>query len=512
MITDRQAASRFNRNRLLLLGAAAFAMLWSVVRACRQAITIDEAGTYLAWVAGPLVAHWNPHSNNHVLNSLLMRFFTWAFGAHPVTIRAPALIGAALYIAAAHCLCRLLTRSGAFGWALFVCMVYNPLVMDFMVAARGYSLAMGFFVWALAIAAYRHTPEGARTLPLRRAAALCSVCLALSFSGNFSFAFVDAAALLVIFMWFRQDSTVGRWRLLAWCALPGLLAAIILTGTIALRIFKADLSYGTTSLHEMVNSLLAASLYRLNPNIVNPLLMPLLERVKRLLFPLLALAVILRVAALLRRRPAARDAGGNWVAAFGAAVGAIAALALTVHWLAFRLLHIPLPRDRTGIYLVPLFMLLTGAVAEIPSPWRPAAFLRRAVVALTFVMGSYFFLCLRAGYFKEWQWGADIDRAYSVVAYYNRTYDVREIGAAWLYVVPLRFYREISGHETISEFVGAPERPLPPDEQVYVLHDVLDREFIERQKLKIVYRSPTTDVVVAIRPELEARSPIPPCR
>ena len=510
MITGSQAASRCNRNRLLLLGTAVFAMLWSVVRACRQAITIDEAGTYFAFVAGPFAAHWDPHSNNHVLNSLLMHFFIWAFGLHHLTIRAPALIGAALYIAAAYCLCRLLTRSDAFGWALFVCMVCNPLVMDFLVAARGYSLAMGFLLWALAIAAYRHTGEGARTLPLNRAAALSSVCLALSFSANFSFAFADAAAVLVVFMWFgRQDSALSRWRLLAWCALPGLLAATVFTGTMALRISKADLSYGTTSLHDMVNSLLAASFYQLNSDVVNPLLMPLLVRARRILFPLLALAVILRVAVLLRRRPVACDARTNWLAAFGAGVGAIAALALTAHWLAFRLLRIPLPRDRTGIYLVPLFMLLTAAVAEIPSPRRPAAWLRRAVVALMFVIGSYFLLCLRAGYFKDWQWGADIDRAYSVVAYYNRAYGVREIGATWLYVLPLRLYREISGHETISEFVGAVERPLPPDKQVYVLNSVFDREFIEQQKLRIVYRGPTTDVVVAIRPELESRPPHP---
>src|SRR5215470_2912969 len=90
-----------------VLGAAAiFAFLWVFARACLQSITIDEADTYLFFVGRPWPSHWEPSTNNHLLNSLLMRLFTSLFGVSHLSVRAPALIGAAIYIAATYALCR----------------------------------------------------------------------------------------------------------------------------------------------------------------------------------------------------------------------------------------------------------------------------------------------------------------------------------------------------------------------------------------------------------------------
>ena len=93
----------------ILPGTAIFALLWAVARACVQSITIDEADTYLVWVARRDPAHWQAASNNHVLNSLLMRLFTSVFEVSHLSVRAPALLGAAIYILAAYFLCRKLT-------------------------------------------------------------------------------------------------------------------------------------------------------------------------------------------------------------------------------------------------------------------------------------------------------------------------------------------------------------------------------------------------------------------
>src|ERR1017187_3604883 len=60
---------------LILPVTAIFALLWAGARACVQSITIDEADTYLTWVARHDPSHWEAASNNHVLNSLLMRLF-----------------------------------------------------------------------------------------------------------------------------------------------------------------------------------------------------------------------------------------------------------------------------------------------------------------------------------------------------------------------------------------------------------------------------------------------------
>ena len=142
------------RHTLLLELTALFAMFWAIARACVQAITLDEADSYLGFAQPSWPSYWYPSANNHVLNSMLMRLFTSVFGLSHITVRAPALIGAALYIAAAYCFCKLIARDLTLQWPLFVCLVYNPFIFDFLVAARGYSLAMAFLMGAIGIPAY----------------------------------------------------------------------------------------------------------------------------------------------------------------------------------------------------------------------------------------------------------------------------------------------------------------------------------------------------------------------
>jgi len=115
---------------LWLIGAAVSAWLWTVVRAHRQAIIVDEARTYNNFVWRLAPAHWEGASNNHLLNSLLMRFFTSVFGVSHLTVRAPALIGAALFIWAAHLLSKLLTAHRLLQITIFVALAFNPFVFD----------------------------------------------------------------------------------------------------------------------------------------------------------------------------------------------------------------------------------------------------------------------------------------------------------------------------------------------------------------------------------------------
>jgi hypothetical protein len=472
------------RQQCVVLGCAAcFAMLWVVARACVQSITIDEADTYLAFVAPPFPTHWTGSANNQLLNSLLMRLFTSVFGLGHLTARAPALLGAALYIGAAFALSRSIVPEITLQLPLLICLVYNPFIMDHLVAARGYSLALGFLLTGIALAILQ---------PFRwnRSCALVSACAALSFTANFSFAFVDGFLLLWLIL------QRPRPKAAATCILPGLLIALFLSSSVLVAWPKGQFVYGATSLRETGMGILNASLYELNPYLVNPPLRHFLHQIRIGIFPLLGVACLLRAGFLRRDRPQA---------VLAASLAGIAAATLAAHWLLFRTAHILLPKDRTAIYFVPLLTLVGGGLIALPAPSRLGRLTFRLALFAFWLTAGYFLLCLRLNYFREWKYDADVKEVYSVVAYYNHTHGLHDIFPNWRYVAALNFYRIMSGKEALPTL----ESHLPPyteDHKAYVMYWPDDEEFIKTNRLKVVYRGRITDVVFAIRPEVEGPS------
>jgi hypothetical protein len=493
-----------------LAATALFALLWAIARACVQSITIDEADTYLVWVARPSPSHWEASSNNHVLNSILMRLSTSVFGLSHLSVRAPALLGAAIYILMALALCRLLSPMVRVQWPLFVGLVFNPFIFDHLVAARGYALALGFLLAAIAIAAYSQ----ARAWPIGKACAACSISLALSFAANFSFAIVDAFTLGAIAIWAcaRTQALQTRVRIAGACILPGLLVTLFVSAPVVLHWPKGQLVYGSHSLPEWFGEVVRDSLYELNPQIVNPMLMKVLKYVKDWIIPVvLALAAWQWGIALRRktsrpsvpRESAADEVSGGLLAEACPGIAylmlAVAAASVITHWAMFKLFHVLMPKERTAIWIVPLVMVAIGAVASG----------RRALTISLYTLSFYFLLCLRLTYFHEWYWDADVKYVYSVLAQYNHNYGVKEVTSNWMYSSALNYYRLASGRETLDEIPGAVE--LPPGHPIYVLNYVLDEAFLKQQKLRVVYRGPGSEVVVALRPDAEAQWRPPTC-
>jgi hypothetical protein len=501
---DSSAARKSGFSGWAVPGTAAGLMAWAIARAYVQAVTIDEANTYIAWVAPSRPAHWEPFSNNHVLNSLLIRLFTSVFGLHHLTLRAPALMGAAIYFTAAYYLSKAVARTLAPRWVLFICLAANPLVFDYLVAARGYSLALGFFLSALALAAHAQCNllTGGR-VSLVKTCALCSGYLAASFAANFSFAFADASAMIAILAWAcRCDHALAqRFRLVTAAIAPGVVISCFISIPVALHMPKAELKYGSASLKEMLESLSSASLYELNPQILHPRWLGWLNHGEPFLFPLLGACVLFTVAVLCWSRPSAPDGHSKWARSFGALVLTILASTFLAHWLAFSWFGLPLPKDRTALFFVPLVTILVGLGAAIPMPRRAGKAARLGLLTVMTVFACYFLFCCRLTYFKEWKWDSEVDKVYPVLAYYNRTYGVRDVVSHWRYGPSLNFYRLLYGNDTISE-IQAPVggRPLSA---IYVLCWDEDRDFIRTQGLRVVYRGDETEVVVAIRPEAD---------
>jgi hypothetical protein len=302
-------------------------MLWIVARAAVQSITIDEADAYLSFVMPPTPTVWEPSSTNHLINSLLMRLFTGLFGLSALTVRMPSLLGAAIYIASAFQLVRLLTEEVLLQWPLFVCFVYNPFVMDYLVAGRGYSLGVACLLAAITLAVRATSPvappPAVSPLRLYRTCCWCSLLLAVSFCSTFSFAVVDVVAIACIFLWFLRREGVHYPALLASCILPGLVLTAALAGSILADWRQISLAWGAQRLGETARSVIDSSYYEPNPYLLSPPFYRLIVTWHWLIFPLLGSACLLHLLFVLRARPQLQDLPSRWLARWGLAATTI---------------------------------------------------------------------------------------------------------------------------------------------------------------------------------------------
>jgi len=485
----------------LLRLAAVFPIFWAVIRARVQSITMDEANSYFGFVARSDL--WYPFPNNHILNSLLMWLSTNTFGTSAVTIRSPALLGGTLYVAVCYFLCRRIVETVSIQLLIFVGLVYNPLILDYMVAARGYSLATAFLLGAIALPVW--CGDGRTSRSVYRVCVLASLALGLSFAANFSFAFADLAAFVFITTWAVTRKQGKPFPKIVACGAPGLCVALLICGYPLAHWNRADLTWGVQSLKQTRQNLVQSSFYRLDPRFRTSLWYRVMDSLRPRLPPLLLMLCLGRIAVMATDRSWLRDRRIRYLGVCAAALAGIITVCVLIHWLAFRIDGLPLPVGRTGIFLLPLTTLLGATIMAMPTSSAVSRWLRVGILTVFTGIACYFLLCLRISYFKEYQFDADAKEAYSLLARYNHTYGVKDVGMTGLCFASMNYYRVMSGKETFSEFRLEQPDP-PPGKSVYVMSGVDQRNFIAKEKLVVVYRGKLSDLVIAVRPN----APIPP--
>ena len=426
-----------------------------------------------------------------------MRMFTLVFGVSHLTVRLPALVGAAMYIGVCWYLCLLLPARFAFRFALFLCLVYNPFVFDFLVAARGYGWAMALLLCVVAVPAAGLE----RNISTAKLCAACSALAALSFTSNFSFAFADLSVLLMALLWIGRERGFSL-RLLAAAIVPGALVVVLLPLSILLHFPREQLYAGTPSLWQTFRSVIHWTLYELNPEVASPLMLQVMRRLEKLLFPALGLVVAWRLALLNREKQREKQTSqqAKWLKSLAVVLAGAAALATVLHWVAFHTFGLLMPLDRTALFYVPLCTLAAAVMVTIPIESRMGRASYYAFLAVLSLFALHFLYSMRLTYFAEFRYDADLKKVYTALAGYNHEYCVDRVESDWFFTSSLNFYRLVSGRESFSEFQRA--YVLTEDAQVYVLEANIDRKFIDAQKLTVVFHGDSTEAVIAVRPGL----------
>jgi hypothetical protein len=433
---------------LVTVAAAVAGLL--VYRAAAQSITYDEAWTYLEFLTGSWRQVWTDYTaNNHVLFTLLAKLSTAVLGVTELTLRLPTLLGAALYLASAIVLCRRMAGSRGMAFLGVAALALNPFVLDFLVAARGYGLALGLLLGALVVFTGRRHRRFARG---RLALAGTSLALGLMVAANPAFAIaagaVGASAGAVVLLGERR-SGLGS---LGWLILPGVLLAAGLLAVPLSHARRDHFFYGAETLTEGIHSLVEASLQHHRTAVLDvqsPTIGTLVNLIAYGALPVSALLLAIAIARRLRIVSAPRDiADDARTTAFIVVAGATLLaplLAVAVHFVA----RVPYPQERTALYLIPLFTLSlvgsagTRAILGKSSRCWGTASLRVVCSALLVV----YVLELNWTQFRTWSFDASSRRLFTLA----RTAHEGErcpayLAASWQYEPSLRFY-STTGHE-----------------------------------------------------------------
>jgi uncharacterized membrane protein YidH (DUF202 family) len=506
--TDHSATPGYSRGLVL---ASVGIFLYLCARACIQSVTIDEADSFLTFATGSTWAAWHPAAANHLLNTLLERLSWTVFGFNQVAMRLPALLGAVIYLASAVSICSQLAGR-FFRVIVFVCLVLNPFVLDYLVAARGYALAVGFLLAAIALF-WRTIDQVSRggLVPLH-SYAIASILLAFSFASNFSFAIADllvGAALLIAAALSesvglsekdRPGSSLKRAALVAAAGvLPGLSVALFLCSSVLLHWNSAEFVYGARHLSEMWRSLYDASFPPPNHEIVNEVLYPVWSRTAISLCVAAVVLLCMQAAALFIIRRIRESIFHRPGALMAVALALVVLFTIGLHWIALHKISLLLPKARTALFFAPLLTLIFAAGGDAlrhePGLCRWSL---PGTVILT-LCAAYFLTCLRLHYFQQWRFNEDTKGVFWVARDIERRCDIHEFVTEWHYASTLNFYRRQYEDYTMKPFEAVNPGSFPAGKDSYIFWDGDGQAIIDSEGLKAWYRNAITGATVAVR-------------
>lgn len=435
---------------------AAFLYGEAVYRAVTLSVTIDEAYTYTQFVSRPLpAAAIDYDANNHVLYTLLAKATTSAFAPSDLTLRLPALAGAALFYASLY---RLLAGLAGPGWWLPLAFAFiggNTFLADLLPLARGYGLALAFFTLALSLLL---DPPSSRD---RR---LVGIALGLSVAANLTFLF-PAAGLLVGLIWLeRRQGLIAT----AWAAgTSGALLAIPLW-----HAKREHFYFGADSLLTSLGTLMGGSLTRNLGERGGPV-----EPAMAIMVVTLAAAVV--VGSALRERSRAL-----FLLASSIAGGVL--LLVSGHYT----VGLVYPHGRTGI----AWLLLAGlSLTALGARFPPALWLA-APLAITALF--YYQQAWSTATTIEWAWDAGTRAICERIAGQPRASgQTIRIAASPLMSHTINYYRRTRGWEWMED-VKADADIKHGHFDYYVLLDA-DRLWAQTQGMTVLYEHRAAGSILA---------------
>ena len=418
--------------------------LYTLVRAWTVSISHDEALTYLHHVRGSwleILRFSGPFpSNNHLLNTLLIKGLVRLFGLSELVMRLPALLGHGLYLVGMYKIARLVGTPRMLLGILGL-VTLQPYMLDLFSCARGYALGLGCM--SLGVYYFLSLVNGPSATTNPRSIALACWFLALATLANLSFLHLYLAMALFFILlecvrW-RKGRFMTSLKILGPSVFSSSLCLLgIYTIPIRTLIERRELYYGGEHgfWGSTVSSLIEVSLYGLGPA---NLLVPILES---LILVVWIFACLYLARQWIRNRTFESKERSLF---FLMSLITLCVFVMEAQWY---LLGTKFVIGRTAIYFSPLFFLflvLLWSVGRSSRHERLKRWIDVAVVVVLLVVSAHFLRSMNVRYFHEWRYDASTKAAMQEIKrrHTGQSLEANEksIGLHWLFEPSVNYYR-----------------------------------------------------------------------
>ncbi len=146
-----EKGSKYRRlSTYLLLLLALSLVIFVTIKATISSFTHDESYSYLRYVGQSIIqifSYDTPFTNNHILNTVFMKYSEMLFGSSEIALRTPNIVSLIIYLYFTYLLLK--DRSFTIILPVFILMSFSPYLLDFFGLARGYGISIGFMIFSL---------------------------------------------------------------------------------------------------------------------------------------------------------------------------------------------------------------------------------------------------------------------------------------------------------------------------------------------------------------------------
>jgi hypothetical protein len=429
--------------------AAVFAI--AIYRAATQPIAHDEALEYTWFLDGGVLNALHFNSTNHVLLTLLAKPVVKILGVTEFCLRIPTLLGTFLYVIGCHLLSKQLFGGRLLSLLSTALLSLNPTVMDFMAAARGYALGLGFLIWAMYLAASVLGDVHAGRTQWRTKCRAVSVLLALSVLANLT-NLIPAVCLLALFLsslWRRHSAGVSSFIRFTWESIaPGAIVGFSIFWPFLIQARPSQFAMGLPALSDSLRDNFNSSfLYKWTGDIYSISLgaLPISKGTSLRLISDLGIVVILPllfvfvlVGTLLLWRQTRDISRGDTAFVFAAT----AIFSVLLNWVLHVIIRMNYPVARTSLYLVPLFSIAAILVAREFSSRISFVGFKIAALLIAIVVITDYAASFNTKYFRYNRYDVISHQLYQTIYTDARSRGLAtvRVGGTWWYQPEIDFY------------------------------------------------------------------------